>query len=167
MIHLFTSGMIQLCDCVILTEAFAETRTDFSLPHTKILRLINMTLDDVGPNSLCSLNNSDCWHCLHVSCSLVHDVWRNRLREVSNYTGWFVSSRMKSSLMLRWTLNGIKWKKSFAGYRFFTGWWAVGNNKQVPFQFLSIFPLKLLPSVLRARSSLFPSTFVVQGTLTQ
>ena len=60
MIHLFTSGMIQLCDCVILTEAFAETRADFSLPHTKILRLINMAVDDVGPNLLCSPNNSDC-----------------------------------------------------------------------------------------------------------
>ena len=29
----------------------------------------------------------------------------------------------------------------------------------MPFQFLSIFPLKLLPSVLRASSSLLPSTF--------
>ena len=28
-------------------------------------------------------------------------------------------------------------------------------------------PLKLLPSLLRARSSLSPSTLVVQGTLTQ
>ena len=89
----------------------------------------------------------------------------------------FVSSRMKLSLMLRWTLNGIKCKKTLCWVQVFH--WLMSSKKQQTSAFsisapasrprVDPFsrPLKFLPSVLRARSSLFPSTFVVQGTLTQ
>ena len=81
---------------------------------------------------------------------------------------------MKLSLMLRWTLNGIEWKKTLCWVQVFH--WLMSSKKQQtsasapasrphvdPFSR----PLKILPSVLRARSSWSPSTLVMQGTLTQ
>ena len=123
MIHLLTSSKIQrwLSDFnkrICRNEVYSGLILHFHIQKT--LRLFNMVLDDVGTDSLCSLNNSDC-----------SDCWRNGL-----VVNWKIHDRDFLGDLFFWAicLRKPPYQKI---NRVYSAVYSAGNIRQLRFKFLT------------------------------